>query len=128
MINAPEMFLAYNNGLCVTVSEIILNEDGTVKTFKNFQIVNGGQTTSSIFFATQDAKKSRDNYINLAKVNVMAKITEIKRNIDSIKIQSTIAKNSNLQNAVRQSDLSSNEEYLINLNTCSKKFRNPLKQ
>ena len=57
----------------------------------------------------------------------MAKITEIKRNIDSIKIQSTIAKNSNLQNAVRQSDLSSNEEYLINLNTCSKKFRNPLK-
>lgn len=127
LINAPEMFLAYNNGLCITVSEIILNEDGTVKTFKNFQIVNGGQTTSSIFFATQDAKKSRDNYINLAKVNVMAKITEIKRNIDSIKIQSTIAKNSNLQNAVRQSDLSSNEEYLINLNTCSKKFRNPLK-
>jgi hypothetical protein len=126
LINAPEMFLAYNNGLCITVSEIIQNEDGTVKTFKNFQIVNGGQTTSSIFFATQEAKSSNENNVNLDKVNVMAKITEIKRNIDSIKIQSTIAKNSNLQNAVKQSDLSSNEEYLINLNTCSKRIRNPL--
>jgi hypothetical protein len=124
LINAPEMFLAYNNGLCITVSEIILNEDGSVKTFKNFQIVNGGQTTSSIFFATQDAKRTRLN-VDLDNLHVMAKITEIKRNIDSIKIQSTIAKNSNLQNAVKQSDLSSNEDYLINLHTCSKKFRNP---
>ncbi|TXB66172.1 AIPR family protein [Vicingus serpentipes] len=124
LINGPEMFLAYNNGLCVTVSEIVLNEDNSVKTFKNFQIVNGGQTTSSIFFATQDAKKTKLN-VDLERVNVMAKITEIRRNIDSVKIQSTIAKNSNLQNAVKQSDLSSNEEYLINLHTCSKKFRNP---
>lgn len=124
LINAPDMFLAYNNGLCVTVSEIILNEDNSVKTFKNFQIVNGGQTTSSIFFATQEAKRTKI-HVALDKVNVMAKITEIKRNIDSVKIQSTIAKNSNLQNAVKQSDLSSNEEYLINLHTCSKKFRNP---
>lgn len=124
LINNPEMFLAYNNGLCVTVSEIELNPDNTVKTFKDFQIVNGGQTTSSIFFATQEAKKSRIS-VNLGKVNVMAKITEIRRNIDSIKIQSTIAKNSNLQNAVKQSDLSSNEEYLINLHSCSKKYRNP---
>ncbi|QNK77258.1 AIPR family protein [Winogradskyella sp. PAMC22761] len=124
LLNRPEMFLAYNNGLCVTVSEIIINEDGSVKTFKNFQIVNGGQTTSSIFFATQEAKKLKLN-IDLSKVNVMAKITEIRRNIDSIKIQENIAKNSNLQNAVKQSDLSSNEEYLINLHTCSKKFRNP---
>ena len=124
LINAPEMFLAYNNGLCITVSEIILNEDGSVKTFKNFQIVNGGQTTSSIFFATQDAKRTR-LIVDLDNLHVMAKITEIKRNIDSIKIQSTIAKNSNLQNAVKQSDLSSNEDYLINLHTCSKKFRNP---
>ena len=55
----------------------------------------------------------------------MTKITEIRRNIDAVKIQSTIAENSNLQNAVKQSDLSSNEEYLINIHSCSKKFRNP---
>ncbi|GER58860.1 hypothetical protein ULMA_09680 [Patiriisocius marinus] len=124
LLNRPEMFLAYNNGLCLTVSEIIFNDDNSVKTFKNFQIVNGGQTTSSIFFATQEAKKTKMN-IELDKVNVMAKITEIRRNIDSVKIQSNIAKNSNLQNAVKQSDLSSNEEYLITLHACSKKFRNP---
>lgn len=124
LLKNPDMFLAYNNGLCVTVSEIEMNEDNSVKTFKDFQIVNGGQTTSSIFFVTQEAKKNRI-VCKLDNVNVMAKITEIRRNIDSLKIQSTIAQNSNLQNAVRQSDLSSNDEFLINLHSSSKKYRNP---
>ena len=42
------------------------------------------------FFATQDAKKTID--VHLDKVNVMAKITEIKRNIDSIKINLPLLK------------------------------------
>ena len=120
LVKNPEMFLAYNNGLCVTVSNIETNEDGTVKVFNNFQIVNGGQTTSSIYFS-----KKKDKNVNLDKVNVMAKITEIRRNIDSSKIQTTIAMNSNLQNAVKKSDLSSNEEFLINLHALSKKYRSP---
>lgn len=120
LINDPGMFLAYNNGLCITVSKIEMNSDGTVKEFKNFQIVNGGQTTSSIYFS-----KKKNQEIKLDRVNVMAKITELKRNIDSTKIQKKIAINSNLQNAVKNSDLTSNEEFLKNLHTCSKKFRNP---
>ncbi|MEI7474812.1 MAG: AIPR family protein [bacterium] len=120
LVNDPGMFLAYNNGLCITVSKIEMNSDGTVKEFKNFQIVNGGQTTSSIYFS-----KKKNEGIKLERVNVMAKITELKRNIDSAKIQKKIAINSNLQNAVKNSDLTSNEEFLKNLHTCSKKFRNP---
>lgn len=120
LTDSPGMFLAYNNGLCVTVSKIEMNSDGTVKEFKNFQIVNGGQTTSSIYFS-----KKKNKEIHLEYVNVMAKITELSRNIDSKKIQNTIAINSNLQNAVKNSDLSSNEEFLKNLHSCSKKFRNP---
>ncbi len=118
--NKPNMFLAYNNGLCVTVSDIILNEDGSVKEFKNFQIVNGGQTTSSIFFTK--LKNIKD--IDLSKIYVMAKITKMGRNIDSEIIQKTIARNSNLQNAVKGSDLNSSEEYLKLLHSCSKKYRN----
>lgn len=120
LITNPAMFLAYNNGLCVTVSKIELNTDGSVKEFKNFQIVNGGQTTSSIYFS-----KKKNKEIHLEYVNVMVKITELKRNIDSIKIQKRIAINSNLQNAVKNSDLTSNEEFLKNLHSSSKKFRNP---
>jgi hypothetical protein len=123
LIKDPEMFLAYNNGLCVTVSNILLNEDNTVKCFKDFQIVNGGQTTSTIFFAKLKQKKQKEYNIDLDKVNVMTKITRIGRNIDSAKIQATISKNSNLQSAVNESDLTSNEEFLINLHSFSKKYR-----
>jgi hypothetical protein len=61
LVNDPEMFLAYNNGLCVTVSQIEKNEDGTVKIFKDFQIVNGGQTTSTIYFAKLKERKNRED-------------------------------------------------------------------
>jgi hypothetical protein len=119
LISKPTMFLAFNNGLCITVSNIKKNADGTVKTFEDFQIVNGGQTTSSIYFC----KKQNKNVL-LDAVNVMAKITEIKRNIDSKEIQKNIARNSNLQNAVKDSDLSSNEEFLVNLHAFSRKLKN----
>ena len=125
LINNPDMFLAYNNGLCVTVSNIELNEDKTVRLFKDFQIVNGGQTTSTIFFAKLKQKKQKVYNINLDKVNVMTKITRIGRNIDSTKIQATISKNSNLQSAVIESDLNSNNEFLINIHSYSKKYRSP---
>jgi hypothetical protein len=121
LISKPTMFLAYNNGLCVTVSNIKKNDDGTVKTFEDFQIVNGGQTTSSIYFC-----KKQNKNVQLDAVSVMAKITEIKRNIDSKEIQKNIARNSNLQNAVKDSDLSSNEEFLINLHAYSRKLKNTL--
>lgn len=120
LINNPELFLAYNNGLCITVSNIELNENGSVKKFNDFQIVNGGQTTSSIYFS-----KKQNPEIRLDRVNVMAKITELKRNIDSNKIQTKIAMNSNIQNPVKVSDLTSNDEFLKNLNSFSKKIRNP---
>jgi len=124
ILKNPEMFLAYNNGLCITVSEVVLNEDGrTVKEFRDFQIVNGGQTTSSIFFATVKARKERKE-VKLDRLHVMAKITEVSRNIDAVKIQTTIARNSNLQNPVKESDLSTNTEYLINLHALSKKYKN----
>lgn len=123
LVNDPEMFLAYNNGLCVTVSQIEKNEDGTVKIFKDFQIVNGGQTTSTIYFAKLKERKNKTYKIDLERVNVMTKITRIGRNIDSTKIQSRISKNSNLQSAVIESDLTSNEEFLINLHSYSKKYK-----
>jgi hypothetical protein len=125
LINDPDMFLAYNNGLCVTVSNFELNDDGSVKFFKDFQIVNGGQTTSTIFFAKLKQKKQLNYKIDLDRVNVMTKITRIGRNIDSTKIQATISKNSNLQSAVIESDLSSNDEYLVTIHTYSKKYRSP---
>ena len=54
----PEMFLAYNNGISVTAEnvEIVRDENGkpSIKSIRDMQIVNGGQTTASIFNADRN--------------------------------------------------------------------------
>lgn len=47
----PEKFLAFNNGLTITASSVQLNESNQIEVLRDFQIVNGGQTTASLDFA-----------------------------------------------------------------------------
>lgn len=50
----PEMFFAYNNGITATASHIELDVNQNIIKIVNFQIVNGGQTTSSIYAAKKN--------------------------------------------------------------------------
>ncbi len=56
----PSRFLAYNNGLCCTAASVDVEVDtqgnARLKAVKDFQIVNGGQTTASIFHALKKEK------------------------------------------------------------------------
>lgn len=56
----PDMFLAYNNGISVTAEslELVRDENGkpSIKKIRDMQIVNGGQTTASIYNAYKDKK------------------------------------------------------------------------
>ena len=66
----PEKFIAFNNGLTITASnkeEETINGKFYIKSLSDFQIVNGGQTTASIYFSQKDG-------IDVSKVKVMAKI------------------------------------------------------
>lgn len=60
----PEMFLAYNNGISVTAEsvEVVRDENGrpSIKKIRDMQIVNGGQTTASIYNAWKDKKLDVD--------------------------------------------------------------------
>ena len=51
----PEMFFSYNNGLTATASEIEVSQETdstkSIKSIKNLQIVNGGQTTASVHYS-----------------------------------------------------------------------------
>ena len=68
----------------------------------DFQIVNGGQTTASIF----NAKKTDKKEVNLLGVYVMVKLIVID---DKKKDEITnISKFSNTQNKVKYADFSSN--------------------
>ena len=112
----PGHFLAYNNGLVMICDEAVLskNSDGQISLslLKGLQIVNGGQTTSSIYFASRDAKD-----IDLSSVMVPAKIV-ILRSADEDNREtliSRIAQYANSQNAVKTSDLSANRKIHIQL-------------
>ncbi len=110
----PERFMAYNNGIVVVADEIRLGEttDGGpgILWLKGMQIVNGGQTTASIYFT-----KKKMPEIDLKYVRVPAKII-ILRSLDETAedaLISDISRYANTQNTVRQSDLSANKPFHV---------------
>ena len=111
LIKEPDMFLAYNNGITVTAESIDLekNTDGSVsiKSITDMQIVNGGQTTVSIF----KAKKDNSIEIDFSKVFVQMKLTVISEASDMDTIVPKISLYSNNQNKVQNADFSSNDPY-----------------
>lgn len=109
----PDMFFAYNNGISATASEIALNEDGTAITkIKDWQIVNGGQTTAAISAVMRmkdiDAKA-------MASVFVPMKISVIKNHDEISTIVPKISRFANTQSAVKKSDFNINESFLVEL-------------
>ena len=64
------MFFAYNNGLTTTTENVQIGTEKfipCIKKLSNFQIVNGGQTTASMYYASNRAKS------DLSKVFVQMK-------------------------------------------------------
>lgn len=118
IIGDPGMFMAYNNGIAATVSEISFERDlegnEYIKQIKGLQIVNGGQTTSSIFYAR---KKDR---ADLSKIHVQMKITKVLegRSIEDVVLN--ISNFANSQNKVSEIDLSSNMPFQVKLEELSR--------
>lgn len=118
--NAPARFMAYNNGIVLVADEMRLGQtsDGStgIVWLKGMQIVNGGQTTASLYFA-----KKRFPETDLSRVRVPAKII-VMREQDPAKeeaLVSDISRFANSQNAVRQSDLSANKPFHVEVERLS---------
>jgi hypothetical protein len=119
--SAPERFMAYNNGIVIVADEMRLGKPGDgsagIAWLKGLQIVNGGQTTASLYFTK---KKYPDT--DLGPVRVPAKII-VMRAQDSTKeeaLVSDISRFANSQNAVRQSDLSANKPFHVEIERLSR--------
>ena len=112
----PEHVLAFNNGLVLVCDEAAFEraDDGNLglSFLKGLQIVNGGQTTSSIYFASRD-----DRTIDLSHVMVPAKIIILKGSQDDARerLISNVSRYANSQNAVKMSDLSANRPFHVQL-------------
>jgi len=114
--NAPSRFMAYNNGIVIVADQVgleDLKESGAALSWlKGMQIVNGGQTTATIYFT-----KRRDPETDLSKVRIPAKIIVLNRGTDeeSEELIASISRFANTQNAVRTSDLSANKPLHVEL-------------
>lgn len=112
----PERFMAYNNGIVLVADEVNLGKtvDGGpgILWLKGMQIVNGGQTTASIYFT-----KKKSPEIDLRRVRVPAKII-ILRSTDIMGEEvliSDISRYANSQNSVKASDLSANKPFHVEI-------------
>ncbi len=118
--SSPGRFMAYNNGIVLVADEMVLGKtvDGSlgVAWLKGLQIVNGGQTTASLFFTK---RKFPDT--DLARVRVPAKIIVLKVPDQALEeaLVSDISRFANSQNAVRQSDLSANKPFHVDIERLS---------
>lgn len=115
----PQMFLPYNNGITATaenVETMLINNQLYLTKLLDFQIVNGGQTTASLFH-TQKKFKDAD----LSNVFVQMKLTVIK-DVEQKNIEvPNIARYANSQNKVSELDLSSNNPYFVQIESLSRK-------
>ena len=112
--------MAYNNGIVLVADEMRLDAaaDGSpgIAWLKGMQIVNGGQTTASLFFA-----KRRFPGTDLGPVRVAAKVIvmKVKDEAREEALVSDISRFANSQNAVRQSDLSANKPFHVDVERLS---------
>ncbi|WP_110953774.1 AIPR family protein [Anaerosinus massiliensis] len=120
----PHMFMAYNNGISTIAESIEIDEEKStnelvvITVLNGWQIVNGGQTTASIYNAFQSKT-------DLSKVSVQIKLTVIKNREKTNEIIANISKYANSQNKINMSDFSANDEYHIRMEQLSRNIYVP---
>jgi len=122
IINDPDMFFSLNNGITATATDIMLEEyEGRVHltNITSLQIVNGGQTTVSIYTA---AKK---DHPDMSQVFVPMKITVIPPD-DAGEIVPRISRSANTQNKVTEADFFSNHPFHVRMEKLSRATLPPL--
>ncbi len=126
ILEEPHMFLAFNNGIAATAEEIKItnlpdNNGKGIGYVKDLQIVNGGQTTASIYHTW------KKNNADMSRVFVPLKLTIIRNKAKFADTVGRIAEYANTQNKVSAADLSSNRENHVSLEKLSRTLWAPPK-
>jgi hypothetical protein len=121
ILNEPGMFFAYNNGITATAEQVSCERNAggvRITGLRNLQIVNGGQTTASIFTALKKDKANLDRIFVQMKLSVVepAKSTEVVPKISEF---------ANSQNKVNAADFFSNHPFHIRLEEFSRRLWAP---
>jgi len=116
----PGHFLAYNNGISATALSVDYNS-GAITKITDLQIVNGGQTTASLFYATQGRRD-----VSLDDVFVQMKLVVVSPD-QALEMVPLISRYANSQNAVREDDFFSNSPFHVRMEDLSKRLLAPAK-
>ncbi len=117
ILEEPHRFFAYNNGISATADEIEFADqaDGhlAIRKVRNLQIVNGGQTTASLYHTAKKDKAS------LKGIYVQAKLSVIPpEQIDGI--VPLISRYANSQNKVSDADFYANDPFHVRIEELSR--------
>lgn len=121
ILTEPGMFFAYNNGITATAQEVETKptDNGpAISRIVDLQIVNGGQTTASLFHTRRREKA------DLSKVFVQMKLSVV----DSEKSETVVPKISeyaNTQNRVSAADFFSNHPFHVRMEEFSRRIWAP---
>ncbi|MBJ86177.1 MAG: hypothetical protein CMJ11_06285 [Pelagibacterales bacterium] len=139
LIEKPEMFFAYNNGITAVASDIIMEKDkkgvSKIKKIKDLQIVNGGQTTASTLYAREVGlnlfESGNKNKVlkkaDLKKAFVQVKLSLVKSDIMDETIKN-ISLYANTQNKVNAADFYSNHPFHRRIQDFSRRLSAPPKE
>lgn len=118
ILEEPHMFLAYNNGITATAGSVEIETDGAgrsvIRRVHDLQIVNGGQTTASIFHTRRKFKA------DLSGIAVQVKLTVIEDPDQFSTIVASISRYANSQNRISEADLTANSPYNVALEQLSR--------
>lgn len=122
IVNQPHMFFSYNNGISATAEAVKTTPDkNRILGIHNLQIVNGGQTTASIFTASKRDKADLD------RVYVQLKLSIIEPEMVE-DVVPRISEYSNTQNKVNASDFFSNHPFHLRIEEFSRRLWAPAQE
>ncbi|HCT36406.1 MAG TPA: AIPR protein [Firmicutes bacterium] len=121
ILQCPERFFAYNNGISATAMSIKIDSTpyGRFLVFaKDFQIINGGQTTASLSNA-----RFRDK-ADLGTIYVQMKLTVIESSLEeeATELVQNISRSSNSQNKVSDADFFSTHPFHVRMERFSQRL------
>ncbi|MBW5444744.1 AIPR protein [Cohnella sp. CFH 77786] len=123
ILTSPHMFFAFNNGVSATAADAFIKETTEGKfitSVKDFQIINGGQTTASLSNARYKDKA------DLTAINLQIKLTVINADLDEThSLMQKISRSSNSQNKVSDADFFSTHPFHIRIEQISRRIFAP---
>ena len=120
ILNNPEMFFAFNNGIAATAKQLEIKNCGGlfITSATDFQIINGGQTTALLLNARLKDK------VSLEKIFVQMKLTRIGEmpTDEQDKLIGEISRSSNSQNKVSEADFFSTHPFHVEMEKISRRI------